>query len=101
MRPIPVDIPRGVALCLVTLVDVQPTEEVRGTLSAKERAFDNYDDGRFVWKLENPVVLPEPVPMRGWQRLWNVDTSLFSEAFRHWLKSDGFDNWLKEKGYEL
>lgn len=65
------EIPRGVYLCIVDLVEVVTTESIVNLISEQERAFGNYSSGRFAWKLENVRVFPEPVPARGYQRLWN------------------------------
>lgn len=35
-----------------------------------ELSFGNYEPGRFAWVLENVKALPEPIPARGKQRLW-------------------------------
>lgn len=64
-------IPLGVYLCVVDLVDVVTTESVVHSLPEQEKAFGNYSPGRFAWKLENVRVFPEPVPARGYQRLWD------------------------------
>lgn len=37
-----------------------------------ERAFGDYAPGRYAWLLANVRALPEPVPCRGYQQLWDV-----------------------------
>ena len=64
-------IPVGAVLCLVSLVDCYPVEQVRDQLSEREIAFGDYGDGRFAWKLEMAHVFRPPVPARGHQGLWN------------------------------
>jgi hypothetical protein len=36
----------------------------------QERAFGNYDDGRFAWLFEDVVALAEPIPAKGALGLW-------------------------------
>ena len=38
--------------------------------------FGDYSVGRFVWFLDDVQLLPEPVPARGRQRLWNLEVTL-------------------------
>ena len=67
---LPARIPRGAVLCIVNLVDVRPTEEVEQTVSALERYYGDYSAGRWAWLLDDLRVLPEPIPARGSQGLW-------------------------------
>lgn len=68
-----VDLPLGKALCIVNLVDIFQTEHIRHRLDATERAFGNYEDGRFAWKLDFDIRFINPFPVRGSQGLFNVD----------------------------
>lgn len=63
------DLPFGKVLCIVDLTDCIRTETVL-MLSQAEAAFGDYSPCRFAWKLENLRVLPEPIPARGKQGLW-------------------------------
>lgn len=36
-----------------------------------ERSFGDYTPGRFAWELDAVLRLPNPIPVRGGQRLWN------------------------------
>lgn len=63
------DLPLGMVIGTVDLVGCIPTTEV-GDISDQERAFGNYDEGRFAWLFENAQALPEPVPARGKLGLW-------------------------------
>lgn len=36
-----------------------------------ERGFGNYDQGRYAWKLENPIIFQKPIPAKGALSLWN------------------------------
>jgi len=59
----------------------------------RERAFGNYDAGRFGWLMRDPVLFSKPIPMRGALGLWNVTpehltnlgTKEAQEAFSYWL----------------
>lgn len=66
----------GCALGIVDLVEIYPTEEVRGTISQQERAFGDYSDKRFAWQLENIRRFEEAIPMKGMQKLFEVDRAL-------------------------
>lgn len=64
----------GNILCQVDLVDCRPTESFN-EISAQERAFGNYAPGRFGWVLKNVKPLSTPIPLRGFQQIfnWNPD----------------------------
>ena len=47
------------------------TDEYLSTLSDTEKALGDYTLGRYAWELKNIEVLPEPVPAKGQQGLWN------------------------------
>ena len=51
----------GCVLAVGELVDCQPVEAVRSTLSEMERAFGDYSSCRFAWRVENVQVLPRPI----------------------------------------
>lgn len=42
----------------------------------KEEAFGWYDDGRYAWELTDVRRLPNPIPAKGQQGLWNWEGSL-------------------------
>ncbi len=83
------NLPLGMILCIVDLVDVQQVREVdRGVifgkmLDQKEENFGDYSHGRYAWKLENVRVLFEPIPCRGYQGLWDWNPEL---ATLEWVK---------------
>lgn len=64
-------LPYGQILCIVRLVGIEETELVRDTVSDRERAFGNYDDGRYAWFMELREVFAEPIPAKGNRMLWN------------------------------
>lgn len=44
-------------------------------LTDQERAFGDYSAGRWAWLLTNIRALPEPIPCRGRQWLWELDSA--------------------------
>lgn len=70
----------GAALGTVELTAIYRTEPLRSKLSGDELAFGNYQDGRFAWRLENPVLFPEPIPYRGEQGMWTWQLPLPESA---------------------
>ena len=65
-------IPRGAVIAIAHLQDcIEITADNQP--GARERAFGDYTPGRFMWKLGNVYKLPEPVPDRGQQGLFNVE----------------------------
>lgn len=71
------DLPLGAALCAVDLVDVWPTDDAwtRPDFcpSEDEQSFGDYAPGRFAWITENLRRLPQPIPCKGAQGLWDVE----------------------------
>lgn len=72
MDAAPATPPLGAVLCVVRLVDVQPTWLVRTKITAHERAFGNYEHGRYAWKLEMVKRFDEPIPYKGAQGFFDV-----------------------------
>lgn len=74
--------PRGVALGTVELVDVCPVEAVMESgevkFGAQEWQLGDYSEGRYAWKLANPIAFPEPIACAGHQRLWDVGVECVS-----------------------
>jgi len=64
-------LPLGCVLCIVNLVDIQETRDLREILCERERIFGNYDDGRYAWHLELMEVFEPPIPAKGNRMLWN------------------------------
>jgi hypothetical protein len=59
----------GMVLGTVELVDCLPVEELVGKISDRERAFGNYEAGRWGWVLRNPRACV-PVAARGQLAIW-------------------------------
>lgn len=72
---------RGAIVGFADLVAVEHvTPKLVAGLSELEHALGNYDTTlgpRYVWRMENPVQLTMPIPMRGKQGLWKVDLSAY------------------------
>lgn len=61
----------GCVIAIADLVDIiRMTPEFIASVSTRERAMGDWEEGRFAWKLAN-VRRIEPVPARGMQGLWN------------------------------
>lgn len=60
--------------CIIAVCDlveiVRMTPAFIAQRAEKERAFGDWRPGRFAWRLANVQALPEPVPVRGAQGLW-------------------------------
>lgn len=66
-------LPLGAIVAMVDLVDCVRTEKIRDSLSEQERAFGNYADGRYGWKMANVQIVEPAVAMRGMQGLFEVE----------------------------
>lgn len=85
------DLPRGVIIAVVELVDVRPAEtftsaeldvvrtlnKANGTFT--ERSLGNFAAGRFGWVFRNLIEISTPVPYKGRQGLFNVPPELFGK----------------------
>jgi hypothetical protein len=69
----------GCALGIVDLIEVYPSEKIRGTISQQEHAFGDYSDKRFAWQLENIRIFEQAIPMKGMQKLFEVDRALLAD----------------------
>lgn len=68
----PKNFPMGGVLATAELVDcIKITPEYIATLTPDERVLGDYTPGRYAWKLKNVKLLPEPIPAKGAQGLWN------------------------------
>lgn len=61
--------PYGCVIAVCELLDCQPTEAL--SVSAQERAVGDWSPGRWAWELDVVRVLPQPIPARGYQNIWN------------------------------
>lgn len=65
-------LPRGAVVAVATVINCVPTEVLVHALSDRERAFGNYERGRWAWVLKDVRPLAQPVPCRGALGLWDV-----------------------------
>lgn len=68
-------LPRGVIIAVVDLVECISTNVNHSGLwpvGTQELAFGDFSPGRWAWRLENVRKLAEPIPVRGFQFLWEV-----------------------------
>jgi hypothetical protein len=70
------NLPLGAIIAVVRIVDIQPTAGMVKTISRQEKAFGNYMEGRYAWKLELVKALAKPIPMAGAQGLFEVADDL-------------------------
>lgn len=80
------DLPFGMVLAVVDLVDVLPATDVRNVISRHELAFGDFSDGRYAWLLDSPRRLPGPRPARGKQGLWTWDYSSEGPAVQRMIR---------------
>ncbi|MFF2909987.1 ASCH domain-containing protein [Paenibacillus sp. NPDC057934] len=81
------NLPTGGVLAIVNLAEVyritdvsennssayviNDTGKVDAVIDTKEYAFGWYEEGRYAWELTDVKQLPEPIPAKGQQGLWN------------------------------
>jgi hypothetical protein len=69
---VPARIPRGAVVCIIDLVDCQPTEDVALRISGLERHLGDYTSGRWAWLFDpdSRRMFSEPIAARGALSLW-------------------------------
>lgn len=87
----PDDLPRGCIIATAELVGcwkiqqnrvdrsiyVVVENDVAVTIEPPEWDFGDWTHGRYAWELVNVKMLPEPIPAKGMQRLWNWEGDLY------------------------
>ena len=66
-------LPSGAVIAVCNLVDCREITKLYrlyGLPEEPDLSFGDYSVGRYVWKLENPILLPEPVPVKGQRSIW-------------------------------
>ena len=80
------EMPRGAIIATGELVDcIEITPSFSASLSQDERDLGHFAPGRYAWKLANVHLLPDPVPAKGKQGLWNWEALV--------LRHKGRDSW--------
>jgi len=78
-------LPRGAVIATAELVGCRPIEIIHDTgtpvivreggkaipIYDNEQLFGDWTTGRYAWEFANMIMLPEPIPARGQQGLWN------------------------------
>lgn len=76
---LPNRVPLGAIIALATIINVVRTEGVVTQISAIERLYGDYSEGRFAWILSDVVALPEPIPCKGALGLWEVPPGIIDQ----------------------
>jgi len=66
----PSEVPLGVILAVARLTDCTRADKLK--TNPVDQLLGDYSNGRWAWELSEIFILPEPVPFRGSQGLWNV-----------------------------
>lgn len=68
-------LPYGRVLCVIALTEIRETSDfmVQETITDQERAFGNYEPGRYAWYFDLIATFNEPIPAKGNRMLWNWD----------------------------
>ena len=81
--PVPDEMPFGVILGVVDVVDCVRWSDVGGvTKQYPWLKSDQYATGPWCWILENPLRFPKPIPYGGLQGLWNVLDARVAEQIK-------------------
>jgi hypothetical protein len=72
---VPANAPHMSVIAICELVDILPTEDVRGIVESRELAFGDYETGRHAWLLDRVRRLGIPIRAKGAQGLWTWDYS--------------------------
>jgi|SRR5581483_1420720 len=86
LPPTQFKLPLGAIVCVVRFDRAMPTEYITKQtdgpfyLSGREEAFGNYGPQRFGLKTSNLRRLLEPVPCRGFQKIWNLDDDVAQQV---------------------
>jgi hypothetical protein len=71
------NIPFGVVVAIADLTDcIRMSQKFIDQQSETELRCGLWEVGRYAWKLENVVFLPEPIPARGMPGLWDIELEL-------------------------
>lgn len=85
------ELPLGAIVAVANLVACKPTKGTKNEfgsgpkyagwvhgLSREDRAFGDFTPGRFGWEFADVIILPEPIPYRGAQGLFDVPDNLLT-----------------------
>lgn len=78
-----VDLHHGKIVATAGIVDcVQMTQKMVDDLAPQEYFFGDWEVGRYAWILKDVKRLDEPIPVKGFQGIWNLDDSFIPEEYR-------------------
>lgn len=77
-----IHLPFGKVVCVVELVFIRQTHELRSMITPLERTLGDWTPGRYAWSLKLIKKFKEPIPAIGRQGLWNIDTKLLIKEFK-------------------
>ena len=66
----PATLPLGSVVGVGVVTGFYRAEDIAPNLSPPEVVFGDYSPGRWAWRIEDVEALPEPVPARGKQGIW-------------------------------
>ncbi len=69
-------LPLGAIVAVVNLTGCERTEDLVQKISGQEESFGDYSAGRYGWVTQLRYALPEPIPFRGQQGLFDIDAKL-------------------------
>lgn len=83
LQRLPSRFPLGAIIGVAKIQDIRSTYELKLTISAIEKIYGDYSDGRFGWLLSDVIALPEPIPCKGALSLWDVPAEIEAEIRKH------------------
>jgi hypothetical protein len=69
----PYRLPMGAVVAVGYLFQTRSTTNTEHAPSDRERSLGDHSPGRFAWSITSMSPLPEPIPTKGHQGLWNWD----------------------------
>ena len=81
----------GAILGTVRLFGCRDAVEVCSEISALERLYGDYSEGRWAWELRDPVMFDEPIPFKGSQGFFNVPDELLGATVNRQIAQEVFD----------
>jgi activating signal cointegrator 1 len=82
------DFPLGSIIAYADLVNCYSCEDVSSAmiLTEREALFGGWSLGRYAWKMDNVVMLDEPLPYKGFQRLFRLPDDIVSKVLDRGVK---------------
>jgi hypothetical protein len=94
--------PHGCILAVVCVHACCPTTSVFRAMPRldcdKERAFGNYDPGRWAWVTAERFRLPDPIPFKGEQGLRDLPDQIEQQIMEQWKPLEAREQVLRKHG---